>query len=101
MKYLKHIKKFLMGGLTGSVITMFGPVTPMDIPEKFYTLEELSYQKTVPEQRKQSGEWTFTWVRSKGFILKQKSHINKKQSVPIHHAVYRSIIGYRQDRYHF
>ena len=92
MEFFRKSKKIILGGLTGGFITMFGPVTPIGIPEKYYTLEELSYQATVPKQHETTTQWTFQWIYPKGFTLREKTVSNNSGPIYLRQAVYRSVI---------
>ncbi|MBN1306664.1 MAG: hypothetical protein JXA18_02015 [Chitinispirillaceae bacterium] len=92
MEVLRKSKRLLLGGLTGSFLTLFGPVTPIGLSGEYFTLEELSWQTARRVEGSKDAPWTFVWVNSRGFVLQRKHRNGSPQPAPMRHAVYRRII---------
>ena len=93
MKFFRTLKSDILGGLTGSFLTLVGPVTPLGITGNLYTLEELAYQTSQESPRTGNGQWTFEWIDRKGFILQNKPSLSGKTPVHLRRAVYRFVSG--------
>ena len=92
MELLRKSKRVLLGGLTGSFITLFAPVTPIGLSGEYFYLEELCWQTAPRIERDKNARWAFVWVNARGFVL-QRKHLNASpQPTPLRRAVYRRII---------
>ncbi|MBN1575875.1 MAG: hypothetical protein JW913_04940 [Chitinispirillaceae bacterium] len=92
MELILKSKRLLLGGLTGSFITLFGPVTPIGLNGEYFTLEELSWQTARQAESNDDATRAFVWVNSKGFVLQRKHGNGSPQTAPLRRAVYRRVI---------
>ena len=92
MEWLRKSKKLLLGGLTGSYITLFVPPMPIGLGGEYFTLEELSWQASSKVEPDDTAEWSFQWVNSRGFVLQRESSGRKPYTTSLKRAVYRRII---------
>ena len=92
MEWLRKSKRMLLGGLTGSFITLFVPPMPTGFSGEYFTLEELSWQASPTIETHDTAEWSFQWVSSKGFILQKGNRNRQAHAATLKRAVYRRII---------
>lgn len=92
MEWLRKSKKLLLGGLTGSFVTFFGPVAPPMLTGQYFTMEELAWQKPEPVEAVNSPVWAFQWVNSRGYVLKKVENNGRTDRTALKRAVYRILI---------